>query len=50
MLNIGRQLNEEHDLPVGDHRISVIADPEQMVIEVEERRTNNRMDLDVVTV
>tara|TARA_E500000178_G_scaffold158919_1_gene158702 strand:- start:306 stop:1430 length:1125 start_codon:yes stop_codon:yes gene_type:complete len=38
------------DLPVGDHRISVIADPEQMVIEVEERRTNNRMDLDVVTV
>ena len=38
------------DRPVGDHRISVIADPEQMVIEVEERRTNNRMDLDVVTV
>ena len=36
------------DLPVGDHRISVIADPEQMVIEADECRTNNRMDLDVV--
>ena len=36
------------DLPVGDHRISVIADPEQMVIEADECRTNNRMDLDLV--
>ena len=36
-------------LPKGDHRISVIADPEQLVIEVEGRRANNRMDLDVVS-
>ena len=35
-------------LPEGGHRISVIADPEQGVIEAEERRANNRMDLDVV--
>jgi len=35
-------------LAEGDHRISVIADPEQMVIEAEERRANNRMNLDVV--
>ena len=36
-------------LPKGDHRISVIADPEQLVIEVEGRRANNRMDLDVAS-
>ena len=36
-------------LPKGVHRISVIADPEQLVIEVEGRRANNRMDLDVVS-
>ncbi len=35
-------------LTKGRHKISVIADPEQMVIEVSERRANNRMDLDVM--
>ena len=34
-------------LPSGKQLITVIADPEEIVIEAENRRSNNRMDLDV---
>ena len=34
-------------LPTGKQVITVIADPEEIVIEAENRRSNNRMDLDV---
>ena len=34
-------------LPSGKQLITVIADPEKIVIEAENRRSNNRMDLDV---
>ena len=32
----------------GDHTISVIADPEQIVIEANERRANNQRNLEIV--
>ena len=34
-------------LPSGKQLITVIADPEEIVIEAENHRSNNRMDLDV---
>ena len=34
-------------LPPGQHSISVIADPQELVIEPQNRRQNNRMDLKV---
>lgn len=43
---------EDFSMPLslcqGDHTICVIADPEQIVIEAEERRANNQMSLDIV--
>ena len=34
-------------LPPGQHSISVVADPQELVIEPQSRRQNNRMDLTI---
>ena len=34
-------------LPPGQHSIAVVADPQELVIEPQNRRQNNRMDLRV---
>ena len=43
---------EDFSMPLslcqGDHTISVIADPEQIVIEADERRANNQRNLEIV--